>query len=167
LGNKNITSNLQVPRQWDDMVAAFEQDLLRKYRSAETIRDYRSALNQFAGFCKIHLKKNGPDLSRLQETDLFAFIDYLRFTLYLAVSSINRTVAALNTFFRFPLEMHWARRNIAKDLRTYYIEDTYEPKRFKANEIRRLITSIDLNSAKGYRDYAILQLFLQCGIRLS
>jgi integrase/recombinase XerC len=167
LGNKKITSTVRAPRQWDDVVAAFEHDLLRKGRSAETIRAYRSSLNQFAGFYKTQLKKNGPYLSRLQETDFFAFSDYLRSTLYLAVSSINRTVAALHTFSRFLLEMRWARRDIAKGLRTYYIEGTYEPKRFSAGEIRRLVTSVDLNSVNGYRDYAILQLFLQCGLRLG
>jgi len=166
LGDKNITANPQA-LTWDDIIAAFEHHQLQKGRSDETIRAYRSTLIQFNMFYKEHLQKKGPYLSRLQETDLYAFVDYLRTTRYLAVSSINRSVAALHSFSRFLIEMRWHRSDVAKGLRTYYVEDTYEPKRLSAKEIRRLITSVDLNCANGYRDHAILQLLLQCGLRLS
>jgi site-specific recombinase XerD len=166
LENKIITTNRSTP-EWDDAVAAFESDQLRRGRSDETIRAYRATLIQFAKFYKESLEKKGPYLSRIQKTDVYAFIEYLRSTRYLAVSSINRAVAALHSFSRFLIEQHWHRRDIAKGLRTYYVEDVYEPERLSEKEIRRLVTSVNINGVNGYRDQAILQLLLQCGIRLN
>jgi integrase/recombinase XerC len=166
LEKKNIMVN-QRPKTWDDVVAAFQEELFRKNRSQETISAYTSTLKQFGIFYQEQLKKTGPYVLRLQETDLYAFIDYLRSTRYRALSSVNRAVATLHVFCHFIVEMRWHKRNIAKDLKTYRVGQRPEPKQLSSKEIRQLITSVNLNGRNGYRDLAILQLFLQCGLRVG
>lgn len=63
---------------WDEALAAFEQHLHRCGRSEATVRTYACPLRVFATFYREELHKPGPYVSRLQETDLHAFVDHLR-----------------------------------------------------------------------------------------
>jgi integrase/recombinase XerC len=166
LDKKNISSN-QCPRTWNDVVASFEEELYRKRKAKGTISMYGAVMKSFGMFYREHLQKPGPYVSRLQETDLYAFVDHLRSTRRLSLSAINRTVSTLHAFSQFIVEMQWHRRNIAKELRTYRVGLPPEPKRLSSSEVRRIVTSVDLNGRNGFRDLAIVQVFLQCGLRLG
>jgi site-specific recombinase XerD len=167
LGDKNIMANSRSPRDWNEVIASLEDDLLQKGRSRHSVSAYSSALRKFGRFYREELKKPGPYLARLQENDFHAFVDHLRSTQYLAASSVNLAIAALRALSRYALEQRWHKRDIAKDLRTYYVAPSPAPPRLSSGELRRLITSIDLDARNGLRDFAILQLLLQCGLRLG
>ena len=166
MDNKKFNANVR-PGAWEDVVAAFEEELDRKGRADKTIATYGAVMRGFGKFYTTHLKKPGPHVSRLQETDFYAFIDHLRSTRYLALSSVNQSVSALNAFSRFIVEKQWHKRDIAKELKTYRVGLPPEPKRLSPYEVRRLIASVNLNGRNGFRDLAIVQLFLQCGLRLG
>jgi site-specific recombinase XerD len=151
---------------WADGVAAFENDLYRRNCSHATVITYRSCLNIFAEFYRHDLQKPGPYIARLQETDLKTFIDHLRYDRKLSATSINRYVAALRAFSRFILINGRHRTMVAQHLKTYRV-DTAKSAALSRQELRRLITAVDLNGRNGRRDFAILQLFLQCGLRVS
>ncbi|BBO86684.1 tyrosine recombinase XerC (plasmid) [Desulfosarcina ovata subsp. sediminis] len=151
---------------WADGVAAFENDLYRCNRSHATVTTYRSCLNAFAEFYRHDLQKPGPYIARLQETDLKAFVDHLRYDRKLSATSVNRYVAALRAFSRFILVDGRHRAMVAQHLRTYRV-DTGKNAALSSQELRRLITAVDLNGRNGRRDFAVLQLFLQCGLRVS
>ncbi len=153
--------------KWEDTIAAFEQDLLRKQRSEETIKAYRIQINKFGQFYRDQLNKTGPYITRLHETDLDAFIDYLRNSCYQSVSTVNKAVSALHAFAQHLIEQRLHRRNVAKGLKTIYDRCPSEPTRLVAGEVKRILAAIDINRHNGFRDYAIVQLFLQCGLRLS
>ncbi len=152
---------------WVEAVAAYEQHLHSRGRAETTIRTYTSALKVFGTFYQDALRKPGPYVSRLQETDLHTFVDHLRRDRRLTAVSMNRFVVALHGFFRFAVAQKWTKRNVAQDLRTYRRPVPEAPQRLAPAEVRRLVATIDLRGRNGLRNFAIVQLFLQTGLRLS
>lgn len=148
-------------------MAAFEQHMHSRGRSESTISTYASALRVFGDFYRQQLKKPGPYVSRLQETDLQAFISHLRRDRNLSASSINRFVVSLHGFSNFALQQRWTKRELGRDLKTYRLSLSSEPNKLTPAEVRRLVTSVDLNGRNGDRDLAIVQIFLQTGLRVS
>ncbi len=151
---------------WADGVAAFENDLYRRNCANATVATYRSCLKMFAAFYRGELGKPGPYVARLQETDLKAFIDHLRYHRKLSATSINRYISALRAFANFIHINGRHRKMVAQHLKTYRV-DTKEPVDLSQQERRRLIKAVDLDGRNGLRDFAILQIFLQCGLRVS
>lgn len=85
------------PLTFAEALAAFEQHLYGRGRLQATVHTYASALRVFATFYREELQKPGPYGSRLQETDLHAFVDYLRRDRRLRAASMNRYVVAVPT----------------------------------------------------------------------
>ncbi len=167
LNEKKIPSNASLPDSWDEVLAAFENELYRRGRSERTVITYASALRAFALFYRERLKKPGPHVALIQETDLQAFINYLRYDRNLSATSVNRHVAALRALSSFLLAKGWHRRLVARDLKTYRISPSGHEPRLSTEEVRRLVTAVDLGGRNGQRDLAILQFFLQCGLRVG
>ena len=164
---KKIPSKVDLPDSWGNALAAFENDLYRRDRSDQTVVTYSSCLRGFAEYYRHQLQKPGPYIARLQETDLKCFIDYIRYDRHLSASSVNRYIAALRAFSSFILIKRWHRRLLSRHLKTYHIDTTRSSPRLSRPEVRRLITAVDLNGRNGLRNFAILQLFLQCGLRVG
>jgi integrase/recombinase XerD len=154
-------------QQWTEIVLEFEEYLFHLGRSRNSIDSYGLALKRFGHFYRTELKKTGPYVPKLQETDLQAFVDYLRSTQYLAASTVNTRIAALRSFTRFALEKRLHRRDIARGLKTFFIQPSPKNDRLTKGEIRRLVTAVNLNARNGLRDLAIIQLLLQCGLRVN
>lgn len=152
---------------WREVTAAYENDLYRRNQSDATITTYGACLNVFSHFYLHHLDKPGPYAARLQEKDLSAFIDYLLYERRLAAASMNRYIAALRSFSKFLLVNGLNRKMLASGLKTFRVHAKPELPRLSGAEVRRLVTAIDLNRRNGYRNLAILQLFLQCGLRVG
>jgi site-specific recombinase XerD len=154
-------------RSFDEAVAAFEQSLCERGRSEATVVAYRKALAVFSVFYRETLKKSGPYVARLQETDLQAFIDHLRRRRGLRASSVNSHVAALHGFCRFALGQRWLRRDVARDLKTYRPALSAAPPRLTSEQLQRLITSVNVDGRNGKRDLAIIYLLLHTGMRVG
>jgi integrase/recombinase XerC len=161
------SSTVPVPDSWDEVLAAFANELYRRGRSERTVITYISALRGFALFYREHLKKPGPHVALIQETDIQAFIDYLRYVRRLSDTSVNRHISSLRSFSNFILVMRWHRHMITRGLKSLRVPAAESPPRLSTEEMRRLVKLVDLNSRNGLRDLAILQLFLQCGLRVG
>jgi integrase/recombinase XerC len=164
LKKKKLPFNID---SWHDVTAAFENDLYRKNQSDATIATYGACLNVFGNFYLHQLNKPGPYVARLQETDLTAFVDYLRHDRQLMAASMNRYIAALRSFSKFLFTKGLHRKMLAGSLKTFRVQAQPDVARLSKAEIRRLVAAIDLNGRNGYRNLAILQLFLQCGLRVG
>lgn len=164
LKKKKLPLNID---SWHEVTAAFENDLFRKNQSDATITTYGACLNVFGEFYRHQLKKPGPYAARLQETDLTVFIDYLRHDRQLTAASMNRYIAALRSFSKFLFVNRLHRKMLANSLKTFRVQAQAGVPRLSKAEIRRLVSAIDLNGRNGYRNLAIVQLFLQCGLRVG
>lgn len=124
-------------------------------------------MKAFAFFYRDRLHKPGPHVALLQETDLQAFVNHLRYDRHLTATSVNRHIAALRAFSSFLLAKGWHRHLVARDLKTYRVSRSEHEQPLSTEEVRRLVTAVNLNGRNGPRDLAILRLFLQCGLRVS
>ena len=152
---------------WPDVVAAFEDYLHQKGKSRQTITAYGNTLKSFGAFYTNKLQRPGPYVSRLQENDLRAFVDHLRFTRYMASGSINSAVSALHLFARYALEKRLHKKDFAHRLKTFPVSPGKNPSRLMPKEIRRLIAAVDLDTKNGPRDLATVQLLIQAGLRVG
>jgi len=73
---KNLPRHVHCPDNWEEVVGAFEQELFRQGKSEITIKNYGSAIRRFGAYCMAQEK--GLFVSRLTETDVFAYVDYLQ-----------------------------------------------------------------------------------------
>jgi site-specific recombinase XerD len=163
----NMTADTPLPDAWENALAAFENDLYRRDRSEKTVASYRSCLQSFALFYRNELQKPGPYIARLQENDLKAFIDHIRYDRRLSAATVNRYIAALRAFSSFILLKRWHRRQLTRDLKRYRIYTSRIPASLSRREVRRMISAVDEKSRNGLRNMALLQLMLQCGLRVG
>ncbi len=167
LAGKKIPANRSLPENFDEVLAAFEEDLHARGRSEATVASYATSLRGFVAFYRERLRKPGPFVTRLQETDLHGYIDYLRRDELRALPTVNRAVAALRALAQFLLARGWHRRDIAQELRTFRVAPPKDPPRLSRGELRRLLSAVELDRRNGARDLAILQILLQCGLRVG
>lgn len=167
MGSKNISSSKHSSNHWNDILAQFESYLIQLNRADESIKGYLSTISCFGGFYREGLNKSGPYVRKLQENDYYAYIDYLRNEKYLAASSVNRAVAALRIFTRFLIINKMQKKDISSELKTYNVGPKKEPKELSSNEVKRMVTAVNMNSKNGLRDVAIIQILLQCGLRVG
>lgn len=152
---------------WDEVVAAFESDLYRRGQSEATINGYGACLNVFSRFYQDYLKKPGPYVEKLQKTDCRTYINYLRQDRQLAVTTINRHITVLRSFSKFIFAKGLSPHFLADGLKTYRPKAQKEIPSLSKKEVRRLVAAVDLNGRNGYRNLAILQLLLQCGLKVG
>jgi site-specific recombinase XerD len=156
-----------LPEAWENALAAFENDLYHRDCSERTVVTYGSCLQNFARFYRRELQKPGPYIARLEESDLNAFIDHIQYDRRLSAPSVNRYIAALRAFSNFILLKRWHRRLLSRDLKSYRIDTSRPPARLSRKEVRLMIDAVEEKSRNTPRNMALLQLMLQCGLRVG
>jgi site-specific recombinase XerD len=174
--NRNITS---FPRL-EEFCAYFTAV---KGRSPRTIREYRYDLTHFFRFLKRQTDKTDKDtelaeidisdiddqvLKSVSVADLYAFISYLASERKNSPAARSRRISTLRAFF------HWL-HDKAKVTDTNIAAQLENPKQLKKQprylsleESRKLLKAADQKDDRfSERDYLILTMFLNCGMRLS
>lgn len=126
-------------------------------KSTTTIKTYKHAILQFERW----LEGAGADLLHYGRIDVQQYVDYLT-AHQKSAATINKIYNAIKTFSK------WSGKNEAiEDIRVVKPENilTKAPKSLDKIERNRLIREIDRSGNK--RDYAILMVFMNTGIRLS
>ncbi|MEQ8525766.1 tyrosine recombinase XerC [Gracilimonas sp.] len=148
-------------------------DKYLKYLSVErnasehTIISYQNDLTSFLEFTA---QVNEQDASQVDVTT----ITRLNIRLWLgdlsekglAKTSIARKVAALRSFFKYCFKRGHVDKNPAHLLVVPKKEQTL-PKTATVEDINRMMETVDIETAKGLQDRAILELFYGTGMRLS
>src|SRR5262244_1034636 len=141
-------------------LAAFVDAMLGKNRSTGTLRAYRTDVQQFIAF----LRENNVAISSVADVRKVDVLEYLAALARKGLTGVARArkVSALREYFRFLEGVGVIERSPTTGIET--------PKREK--NTRQVLRSDEytkmLSLAGGNpRDYAILQVFLQTGIRVS
>ncbi|WP_459836569.1 tyrosine recombinase XerC [Clostridium carnis] len=154
-----------------------------KGKSPNTISGYKIDISMFFRFLKIYKGLiNDPSLEfgeidisdinsefirKIKLTDIYAFLSYAEKQRGNGNYSRARKVAALKSFFKF---LH-GKAKIIDDNPTLDLESPKINKRHPVyltlDESLTLINSLDKTNKNYKRDYCILILFLNCGMRLS
>ncbi len=146
-----------------------------------TVKEYYNDLRTF--FRYIITKRSGKDLSALEEADISQVDEELAgsvttdevysFLLYLAQEKKNkaparaRKLSAIKAFYKYhTLKSKKLTNNPAKDIDSPAVKRAL-PKYLSLDESIKLLESVDKKSDTYERDYCIITLFLNCGMRLS
>jgi len=167
------TTNIKLPKSAIDFL-----DYCRDIRelSEGTIVGYENDLKIFIMFLKSLKNKNDRHaindkyIKTIELKQLYGFMTYLkndRGVKNNSATTRSRKVATLKAYFNYlQNKAKLITYNPAYELESPEIPDK-KPIVLNVEQSKKLITSLDKNSKLYKRDYCILTLFLQCGIRLS
>ncbi|NLB80399.1 MAG: tyrosine recombinase XerC [Clostridiaceae bacterium] len=150
-----------------------------KGKSLNTSKEYFYDIRTFLRFLKVH-KKLVPDntdfnciniddvtiqmLSDVTLSDLYEYLAYTNRIRGNTAASRARKVSSLKTFYKYlTTKKNYFSNNPAKDLETPKIGKTL-PKYLDLNSSKALLSAAD---GVNKRDYCMLTLLLNCGLRLS
>ena len=154
-------------------VHSFFQDYLERQRdlSPNTILSYRDTLKLFLQFASRHLGKPVVDLSlELLEVELvLLFLDQLEAQRNNSAATRNVRLAALHTFFRYvggqdPLLLDQCRRIVDIPLKRVATPAVDYP---EPEELTAVLDAIDRSTPGGRRDFTLLSLAYQTGVRVQ
>ena len=145
-----------------------------KGKSINTIKEYASDLNIFFKFMKRHKLNEENDcitdldyafVDKIELIDLYSYLTYMADERKNAASSRARKVACLRSYFKYmSSKAKHIKENPAKELDSPKLKQSL-PRYLTLEESKNLLSSIE--GENKYRDYAIITLFLNCGLRLS
>jgi site-specific recombinase XerD len=133
-------------------LAAFLKALAREDVASVTVRGYRSDLGLFAAWY------DGHPIEKLTASDLAHFRQHLSCDRALKPASVNRKLEALRRFCRWAHTTGKLRANVAAELKLARAPRGTRPKGLLPTEIQGLLAR---------RNYAVVQLLLQAGLRVS
>lgn len=149
-------------------------------KSKNTVHEYRYDLVMFFRFLKVRFNLVAKDrefedidvsdveldiIRRVKLTDLYAFLNYISRDRQDGPATRARKVAALRSFFKYACsKASLIDENPAIELESPKITKKL-PKYLEIEESIQLLDSVDGDFVE--RDYCILTLFLNCGMRLS
>ena len=145
-----------------------------KGKSINTVREYALDLNIFFKFMKKHKGFEDTEIitdldytfvNTITLIDLYSYLTYMADERKNVASSRARKVACLRSYFKYMAsKAKYIDDNPAKELDSPKTKQSL-PRYLDLDESRKLLASVD--GEFKYRDYAILTLFLNCGLRLS
>ena len=151
-------------------------------KSPNSIKEYNYDLAMFLKFIKIHFgltdetdfaKISIKDVSldtikKIELNDIHAFIGYLAREQNSKPATRARKVSTIRIFFKFlSQKAKIIDKNPAQDLETPKLNKRL-PKHLNLEESKKLLAVTDNEDNRNHeRDYAILTVFLNCGLRLS
>lgn len=145
---------------FEDTLAAFLRDLLGKNRCGGTIRAYKTDVQQLVDW----FRETNPLLTSPAEVLSSDLSEYLAHLADRQLSGVSRArkLAAIREYFRF-LEQHGA---LAKSPASCIDTPRREQKTktaFRPDEYSKILSAAGASP----RDYAMFQVFLQAGVRVS
>lgn len=151
-------------------------------KSPNTIKEYNYDLAMFLKFIKIRFNMTREEdfskititditldtIKKIKLDDIHAFLSYLTTTYHSKAATRARKASSIRVFFNYlSAKANLIEINPAQNLETPKL-DKRLPKYLSLEESKKLLSTADNpDNRNSARDYAILTLFLNCGLRLS
>lgn len=151
-------------------------------KSPNTVKEYNYDLAMFLKFIKIRFNMTKEEdfskittkditietIKKIKLDDIHAFLSYLATTYHSKPATRARKASSIRVFFNYLAnKSNLIEINPAQNLETPKL-DKRLPKYLSLEESQRLLNATDNpDNRNSARDYAILTIFLNCGIRLS
>ena len=149
-------------------------------KSPNTIKEYNYDLYNFLKFIMIHLKLTSEkditkvdisnfeieNLKKIKLADIHAYLYYLKSTYNSKSATLSRKTSSIRVFFKYLRKSNLIDINPAQDLETPKL-DKRLPKYLTLDDSKKLLNTVNEEKRNKERDYAIITIFLNCGIRLS
>lgn len=150
----------------DKLLNNFEEKMLAEDFSDNSIKSYISDIRVFyKWYIEIDPSQN---LKNITHYHLNAYKDYLIHNKRRKVTSINRTVQSLRNFFQFLISKNFIKNNPSEKIKFLRRIKRTQPQALTKRDIHKLL-SVTSHSSHGTqkRNYAIVQILLQTGIRVG
>ncbi len=170
--------------QFPPLAIEFQHNMLSVYgRSEKTVFEYMLDLRGFFRYiaaCDLGMDPTSDDidsvpfrsidiprLKKVSTRDIIAFLYYLTQTKGNSPTTRARKLSCLKSFFKFLIKMNYLDSNPAIQIEGPKKRASL-PKYLNLNQSIDLLQTIQQSDSKNkLRDYAIITLFLNCGMRLS
>lgn len=160
-----------------------EYSLTYQHKSSASVDQYNSDLNSFLRYMKYHLKMTDEkefskidisdfttsDLSKISKDDIHSYISYLAINRRCNSTTCARRISTIRIFFKYlTVTTNTIKNNPAQNLETPKLNKRL-PKYLTLEDSKKLLSGTfnDENNENKERDFAIITLFLNCGLRLS
>lgn len=145
----------------------FHDWLIREDLSPVTVRGYLYDLKHFCSWL-MEIHGDEPALDKLLTIDVAAYRQYLVDVKRMKASSVNRRIQAVKKLFSWAHTQGLIRENPAKSIRFMKPSVRYRPKALHKKELHALLTAAGHSShGLARRNYALVQLLVQTGLRIS
>lgn len=151
-------------------------------KSPNTIKEYNYDLTTFLKFIKIHFNLTQEEdfskieikdidlntIKKIQLNDIHAFLSYLTTNYHSKATTRARKASSIRVFFNYLCaKANLIESNPAQNLETPKL-DKRLPKYLSLEDSKKLLeVTQNEDNRNAARDYAILTIFLNCGLRLS
>jgi integrase/recombinase XerD len=147
----------------------FTNWLMEQGKGERTIEEYQTALRELI---KWYDGSNVNPFTPKEVTshDLFDWIKHMRTTQKLAPSTINKRIAAIKTYWNFLLQTELTTLNPTQPIRVQRVSALWQtPRWLSRKEQARLLHQVrkEKNPWKRVRNFAMIQMMLQAGLRIS
>ena len=153
--------------QSKDLFLLYSEYLAKLGRSPVTIKNYLANLKLFSRWFTETYETQKVDFTSVTEVDLLSYRNHLKYSKRHKTATINQHVAALRSFFSFLYNNGFLSESVITNLKPLSKPFLRAPEVPKRAQILKLFRMVDTSNDRGKRDFAILQLFIQCGLRLS
>lgn len=133
-----------------------------KNTSLNTEVSYQRDLTKMAAFLEM---RDITAVADVREFDLLGYVDYMEKENF-ASSTISRSVASMRAFFQYLFSRRKIQQSPAENLKSPKVEKRL-PEILSIQEVDNLLKQPDLNTPKGIRDKAMLELLYATGMRVS
>jgi len=148
-------------------IREYHQKLLNQDLSSLTIRGYTYDLMHFRQWL-LEAHEIEPEITKLTTTDIAAYRYYLIDTKQMKAATVNRRIQAVKKCFSWANDRGLTKTNLAQKVRFMKCSNRYRPKSLKKKEVNALLR-VAGQSTHGLakRNYALIQLLLQTGVRIG
>ena len=159
-----------------------DYSLTYKNKSKNSVEQYNFDLNMFLKYMKYHFHLTREtnfekidisectveQVSKIKQDDIHSFISYLSINRNCGPATCARKISTLRIFFKYlTVTSHKLQENPAQNLETPKLNKRL-PKYLTLEDSEKLLNTTANDSTKfKERNYAIITLFLNCGLRLS
>lgn len=160
-----------------------QYSLAYKHKSPNSVDQYNCDLNMFLRYIKYHFHLTEEmvfnkiiisdftinQLSQITQEDIHSFVSYLSINRRCGPATCARKISTIRIFFKYlTITSHTLENNPAQNLETPKLNKRL-PKYLTLEDSQKLlnISKNDDNNKNKDRDFAIITIFLNCGLRLS
>jgi integrase/recombinase XerD len=149
---------------WDATIKGFKAWLqLEKSLSDHSVEAYLHDVELLVRY--FHVQGSTPSPSQVTSDQLFAFIKWVH-ELGMTPTSQARIISGLRSFYKFCLLEHLTEQDPTALLEAPKLIRNL-PDTLSFHEIEQIIGAIDLSTAEGTRNKAMLETMYSCGLRVS